>query len=121
MPMLGFNGNIIGTTAGTWIKSTNHAKLNSLQNILVKCDCVTGSYIDGKSSNLIAVITPDVASGSTIIFNPVNPLSVSIFKRRMDSITITLTDQNGVELDMGTDNGNDLPELFQVVLSISKY
>ena len=124
MPMIGFpaSSGIIGNfLTASWIKSPNQAKLNVLTNILVKCDCTTDSYDDGKSSNLIAPITPDVSANSTIIFNPVHPLRCTINKKRLDTITITLVEQNSNNIDLGTNEGTESPELWQVILTINKH
>ena len=100
------------------LKSKNQAQLNSLQNILVRCDIVTGSYQNSQLSNIIACVTPDVASYSTIIYNPIHPLRLPINVDTVESMTITLVDQDGRDVDLGTDNGTLPPELFSVQLDI---
>ena len=123
MKMLGFDvsqGNLIGNYAvKSSLKSKNQAQLNSLQNILVRCDIVTGSYQNSQLSNIIACVTPDVASYSTIIYSPVHPLRLPINVDTIESMTITLVNQDGQEIDMGTDNGTLPAELFSVQLDIS--
>ena len=104
----------------TSIKSKNQAQLNSLQNILIKCDIVSGSYQNSQLSNIIACVTPDVASYSTIIYSPYHPLRLPIDVDTIESMTLTLIDQDGKEVDMGTDNGTLPPELWSVQLDIEE-
>ena len=128
MKMLGFdvsqgnpllNGLIGNYAVKASLKSKNQAQLNSLQNILVKCDIVSGSYQNSQLSNIIACVTPDVASYSTIIFSPYHPLRSPVNVDSIESMTITLVDQDGKEIDLGTDNGTLPPELWSVQLDIS--
>jgi len=123
MPMLGFptsSGVIGGLNIASWIKGAYAAQLNSLQNILIQCDIVNGGYSNTQVSNVIAVVTPNVTPYSTIIYTPYFPISCPVFKRgKIDSITITLVDQDGNDIDMGTSGGTDLPaELWSVVLTL---
>ena len=124
MKMLGFDASqatnlVIGmlSSAGS-VKSLNQAQLNSLQNILIKCDAVTGSYMNTQESNVVACVTPNVSSYSTIFYSPYHPLRLPVNKHRIDQMTISLVDQDGNEVDLGTDNGTLTPELWSVVLDI---
>ena len=63
MTLLGFdisqkdsNSSIGNLPAAGSVKSLNQAQLNSLQNILIKCDAVTGSYLNTQESNVIASV-----------------------------------------------------------------
>ena len=66
----------------------------------------------------MASVTPDVSSYSTIFYSPYHPLRLPVNKHRIDQLTITLVDQDGEEIDMGTNNGTKAPELFSVQLDI---
>ena len=95
MDILGFSKHQIGgLIAHGYIKSENQAQLNSLQNILVTCDITTGSYSNSQLSNIICAVTPNVSPYSTIIYTPVHPVRCPINITRIESMTITLTDQN---------------------------
>jgi hypothetical protein len=123
MPMLGFpasSGLMGGLIIASWIKSATSAQLNSIQNILVKCDATTGSYSNGQLSNVIACVVPNVTSYSTIIYTPVHPTRCPINVRRLDSITFTLVDQNNNDIDMGTSGGTLSPELWSIVITIEE-
>ena len=119
MDVLGFSKHQIGgLITPSYVKSQNQAQLNSLQNILVKCDITTGSYSNSQLSNIICAVTPNVSPYSTIIYTPVHPVRCPINIRRIENITITLTDQNGNDIDIGSDNGAQSPELWSVYLTI---
>ena len=79
---------------------------------------MSGSYQNSQLSNIIACVTPDVASYSTIIFSPYHPLRSPVNVDSIESMTITLVDQDGKEIVMGTDNGTLSPELFSVQIDI---
>jgi len=123
MPMLGFpasSGQIGGLIIASWIKSAVSAQLNAIQNILIKCDITTGSYTNSQMSNIISVVVPNVGSYSTIIYYPVHPVRCPINVARIDSITFTLVDQNGNDIDMGSNGGTESPELWSIVITISE-
>ena len=126
MPLLGFpkqtaakvSIDIGGTTKYTL--STNQANINSLQSIFIKCDCVTGSYENNRVSNVLASVIPDCDPFGTIKFMPYFPTRNEVTSRRIDQITITLTDQDGKDIDMNTNSGTRDPEAFGVVLTIQE-
>ena len=121
MDILGFSkSNIGGLISPGIVKSGYNAQLNAIQNILIKCDITTGSYSNSQLTNIISAIVPDVDSYSTIIYRPVHPVRCPINVQRIESITITLVDQDGKDLDLGTDGGILDPELWSVVLSIEE-
>ena len=88
--------------------SVTKAALNPLQNILIKCDIVTGSYFNTTHSTIIAVVTPDVSPYSTIIYRPVHPIRLPINVKRIDQMTITLVDQDNKDIDLGSNGGTYL-------------
>ena len=98
--------------------STNQANLNSLQSIFIKCDCVTGSYEGSRVSNVLASVIPDTEPFGTIKYAPYFPTRNEVTSRRLDQITITLTDQDGKDIDMNTNNGIRAPEAWGVLLTI---
>ena len=56
---------------------------------------------------------------STIIYTPYFPTRNEVTARHIDHITITLTDQDGKDLDMNTNGGTQDPEAFGVRITIS--
>jgi len=123
MAILGFPAStetIGNLSAAGYVEGTQQANLNSLQNILISSDIATGSYMNSLNSNIIASVIPDVTSYSTIIYKPYHPLRLPLINiAQIDQMTITLTDQNGVILDLGTNNGNQAPEPFSILIDIS--
>ena len=121
MPLLGFpasDGPIGGYPTASYDLSTNQANLNTIQNYNIQCDITTGTYVNSQLGNVIASVIPDVSSYSTIIYKPYFPLRCPINIKRIETITITITDQNGIEVDMGTNGGIYEPEAWSVLLTI---
>ena len=121
MPTLGYpaSAGIIGDMVNAnYMKPPNIVVLNTIQNILIKCDIVNGSYFNTNYSNIIECVTPDVAPYSTIIYRPFHPIKSNVNVKRIDQLTITLVDQDNQNIDMGSNGGTNIPELFSVVLSI---
>ena len=123
MGILGFpasTGTIGNLSAAGYVEGTQQANLNSLQNILISSDITTGSYMNSLNSNIIASVIPDVTSYSTIIYKPYHPLRLPLINiAQIDQMTITLTDQNGVILDLGSNNGTQALEPFSILIDIS--
>ena len=79
---------------------------------------MTGSYLNTQESNVIASVTPNTLPYSTIFYAPVHPLRLPVNKHRIDQANFTLVNQDGDEIDMGTDNGTLQPELWSIMLDI---
>ena len=123
MPLLGFptvSGGIGNYSTANYEISVNQANLNSVQSIYVKCDIVTGSYDNSRGSNIISSIIPDVSPFSTITYRPYFPPRCDVTARDINNITITLTDQDGKDLDMNTNGGTQDAERFGVLLVIEE-
>ncbi len=121
MPLLGFpksDGEIGGYNTALYDLSETQANLNTVQNYIIKCDITTGSYENSQLSNVIASVIPDVSPFSTIIYKPVLPIRCPINVKRIESITITLTSQDGDSVDFNTNGGQRDPERWSVLLSI---
>jgi len=117
MNMLGFPpsmGTIGNLSSPGYVKSVNMANLNSIHNILIKANCTQGSYHNSQTSNIISVVTPNVDSFSVIQHRPLHLIPCSLRYNNLDYITITLTDQNDDDVDMGTQNGTLAPQLWSV-------
>ena len=124
LPTLGFptsTGDISnGSSYPDYVISTNQANLNSIQNIYIKCDIVTGSYQNAQTSNIIASVIPNVLPYSTIQYVAQYPTRMNITSRNIGYITITLVDDSGKDIDLGTNNGTLSPELWSVLITISQ-
>ena len=122
-PLLGFpvgSGAIGNYSTSNYEISVNQANLNSVQSIYVKCDIVTGSYENSRTSNVLASIIPDVAPFSTITYRPYFPTRNEVTSRDINHIKISLTDQDDNDLDMNTNGGTQDPEAFGVLITIEE-
>ena len=79
----------------------NILKINS---ILVNIDIISSSYVNGFTQPTIYSFFPDVSLGYQIIENPHNLLYLPITSDTIHSISIWLTDQNGIELNFRGEN-----------------
>ena len=84
----------------------NVATFNSLLAIYVHCSLTNHSIFNGSQSDVIAVIIPTAPIGSIQSDSPTNLLWVSapeLSDTSINSIQISLTDQNGVKLNLSDD------------------
>ena len=122
MSILGFNAStgLIGGFAGNTgsIESADEqAHLNTLQQILVKCNITNGSYLNSRQTNIICGIPINVAPYSQLQKEFIHPVRNPIYVNRIDNIQITLLNQDGVDLDF-TNGGKFPAESFNLVISI---
>ena len=78
---------------------------------------MSGSYVNGQLSNVIAGVPINVSPYSNIIYTPIHPTSNFIFRNRIDSINITLLDQDGQLIDF-TRSGITAPDKWNVTIQI---
>lgn len=78
-------------------KITNILKVN---NILVQCDVIAGSTINGKPAPVIFNYSPNVAAGSKIVAEPVIPIYLPITLDSIQEFTVWATDQDNELLDL---------------------
>jgi hypothetical protein len=73
-----------------------HIKYIFNASILVHCDIISGSYENGKQTQVIYSIFPNYYPGEKIIEKPINLVYLSVFtdKLLIYSITMRLTDQD---------------------------
>ena len=118
MPILGFtDGQFGGVSAGGSVESTQQAELNTLTQILVSCNITNGSYLNDQFTNVIAGIPINVAPYSSIPYAPIHPTRNNIFKNRIDTLTITLSSQDLLDLDFTKENTSP-PEKWNLTLTI---
>ena len=119
--ILGFTqgGIISGTTP---IQSQNKAYLNTLSSYIISCDFVNGSFNTTSSgliqSNIIYSVVPDVETYSQITRNVENVLYAKVNRNRLESITVSVLDQNLNDTDFTNGNPNAKPEPFNCQLLI---
>ena len=129
MKILGFNvtlnnhgliGGFSSISDASYVESTNKAQLNSIQNIFVKTDIVENcSYLNDHEEPIIGSIQPNTGPYGTIYYTPEFPQKCALGKYNIDKITIELTDQDGVALDMtGSDITHNDYQVFTLQIEI---
>ena len=71
------------------------AKVLNILSILVNIDIISGSYINGTTKNTIHSFFPTVSPGYKIIESPVNLVYLPITLDTIDSLEVSITDQDG--------------------------
>lgn len=70
----------------------NVIKVNA---ICVECNIITGSYINSKQGHTLHEFSPGVAPGYKIVEVPANVIYLPVNAKRLSSITLKITDQEG--------------------------
>lgn len=70
----------------------NIIKVNA---ICVECNIITGSYINNKQVHTLHEFSPGVAPGYKIVEVPANVIYLPVNVKRLSSITLKVTDQDG--------------------------
>jgi len=91
--LLGFDK----TTYDTSIESPNRPDMTrGVNNLIVNCSIVAGSYQNGLSSGVLYAFSPNNSRGSSIHVEPNNPIYVPISEvQQITRITMRITDQQG--------------------------
>lgn len=95
--VLGFNPQVIDK--GIY-KSENLPKINPVNSILVHCDIITSSYLNGKSEPVLYSFYPNSMPGKKIVETAHNLIYLPITSDRIYNITVWLTDQEGKQLNL---------------------
>ena len=98
--------------------SQGKAMLNNISQFLISADCITSTYNNSQSSNLLYTSTIEVSPYSTQNLMPYNMVWSDIYKSIINSITITLTGDDGSLIDMTGNSGISSPELFAITIEI---
>ena len=75
-------------------ESENVVNILSINSILVNIDIIGGSYVNGTTKSTIYSFFPKVSPGYKIIESPVNLVYLPITLDTIDSLTVTITDQD---------------------------
>lgn len=73
--------------------------INCVTNLRVDCDLTTGSYHNGKPTHTIHEFNPSVDPGYKISEQPKHLIYLPIVRRRINSLNISIFDQNGELVD----------------------
>ena len=71
-----------------------------INSILVNCNIITGSYLNGKEVPTIANFFPNVRPGDKIVYSPVNVIYVPVTVDVISHLTAWLTDQTHTALNL---------------------
>ena len=111
-------GSVLGFKPGTGYYgpktyiSDRIANILSVNNILVQCDVISGSSINGKPAPVIFNSSPDVIIGHhKIVAEPVIPIYLPVTLDIIREFNVWVTDQDNKELDL---QGEDLIVTFHM-------
>jgi hypothetical protein len=96
--MLGFES-FGKLTAGLHV-GTRAIDILPVSTILVNCDLISGSYVNGSPVPTIYSFFPDVSPGYKVIESPAHPVYLPLNYRNISSIHVWLTDQDGNALNL---------------------
>ena len=99
--VLGFNNDIY---THDFQESENVVNILSINSLLVNIDIISGSYVNGASQNTIYSFFPNVSPGYKIVETPVNLVYLPVTLDTIDSLETSLTNQNGVQLNLRGEN-----------------
>ena len=89
---------ILGFTGAKYTEgfheSENVVDILRINSILVNIDIISGSYVDGTAKSTIYSFFPKVSPGYKIIESPVNLVYLPITLDTIDSLNVTITDQD---------------------------
>ena len=85
-------------------ESENMVNIITINRILANIDIISGIYVNGFTQPTIYSFFSDVSSGYKIVENPHNLLYLPITSDAIHSITISLTDENGNEINLRGEN-----------------
>ena len=89
---------VLGFTGAKYTKgfreSENVVNILSINSILVNIDIISGSYVNGTTKNTIYSLFQKVSPGYKIIESPVNLVYLPITLDTIDSLEVSITDQD---------------------------
>ena len=80
--------------------SENPVDILKVNSILVYCDIITGSRVDGIEAPIIYHFSPNVAPGIKIVIEPQQPIYLPITVDTISRMEVWLTDQNKRPIDL---------------------
>jgi hypothetical protein len=97
--VLGFNSKILSTN-GTFDGDTN-VNITDINSLLIRCSLVSGSYINGSSSDCLYNFSPNLPPGSLISVRPFQIIYLPIDNcYSISEICMRITDQSDREVDL---------------------
>ena len=97
-PMLGFH-QTINLPAGQY-ESPNTVNIIKVNGIIITCNLVDSTYLNGKRINALYSFPIEVSPGFRMVSHPSTPQYHKIIQDRVSLLTVTLTDESGDLLDL---------------------
>ena len=98
-------------TGGKRYESENKIDIIRVHSILVHCDIINSSRVNGTLAPVLYSFAPNVSPGEQIVFQPNHLMYVPLSLSTISSITSWITDQEGRVLDLG---GEQLTLAFHI-------
>lgn len=95
--LLGFNSQVYSKT---YQESENIVNIMHISSIFVNCSIVQGERVNGELKPVIFSFFPNVSPGYKIIINPKNLIYIPVTLKKINDITVILTDQDGNPLNL---------------------
>lgn len=95
--VLGFSKRVLSDER--MYKSDNIINIHHINIIRIDCDLTTGSFHNGERSHTIYEFSPSVSPGYKIMEQPKNLIYLPVIRRRINTINISVVDQNGDLVD----------------------
>ena len=92
-------------------ESENIVNILNVNSILIHCDIIEGSRVNGKIAPVIFSFFPDVSPGEKIITEPQHLIYIPLTMDIIPSMTSWVTDQTGADIDL---RGEELTLTFHV-------
>ena len=100
--LLGFKSRLV-TESGDGDLSVD---ITSVHSLLIRCSLVTGSFINGTSSDVLYSFTPNTPPGTLLHMAPTQPIYLPVSQNNtITAITINITDQSGNMVDFRGERG----------------
>lgn len=81
--------------AGEIVESTDPIQISKINTIQINLNIVSGSYINGESSNCLYKCFISTPPGFRIVESPNNPIYLPVNTSEIDTLHVTLTDEAG--------------------------
>ena len=81
-------------------ESEHTVDILKVNSILVYCDIITGSRVDGVERPIIYHFSPNVAPGIKIVIEPQQPIYLPVTVETISQMTVWLTDQDNRPIDL---------------------
>lgn len=101
-PLLGFSKKKL--VANKTHTSDNPINIFKVSVVRIECDIIEGAYFNHKKTHTIHEFFPRVAPGYKIVESPRNVIYFPLIKSTIDSVTLSILDQNNQPIDFRGEN-----------------